>query len=118
MEESSPLLLNLDFGLLFTNSPARKLLLLTYQKTIFKRDLHEYASYSDNYDKDDAIVILNLSYFCFAVDLVGLFCGSSIFLAKVNVLHIILHFLGGLWISWFVGECPCPLRGYVNLLEM
>jgi len=35
-------------------------------------------------------------------DILGLVTGISMFLANVNVAHVLLHFLGSLYTSWFI----------------
>jgi hypothetical protein len=47
---------------------------------------------------------LTLSYISFAFDFVGLLLGLTLFFPKVNLFHIITHFIGGVYISWFIGD--------------
>ena len=47
---------------------------------------------------------INTAIVCFVFDFIGIFSGSSIFLNKVNLLQIILHFAGGVLVSTFVHD--------------
>ena len=49
-----------------------------------------------------AQVTLWLSLGLTVFDILGLVSGLSMFLANVNVAHILLHFLGSLYTSWFI----------------
>ena len=46
--------------------------------------------------------ILAFSYFCFTLSFLGLFFGFTLFFVRINVFNILVHFIGGLWVSWFI----------------
>lgn len=48
-----------------------------------------------------------LAYFCFAIDIIGLLMGLSIFNKKVNLFHVVIHFAGSVLTCWFIGEYWC-----------
>jgi hypothetical protein len=47
---------------------------------------------------------LTLAYISFAFDFLGLLLGLTLFFPKVNLFHIITHFIGGCYISWFIAD--------------
>jgi hypothetical protein len=47
---------------------------------------------------------INTAVICFVFDFVGMFSGSSIFMNKVNLLQVILHFTGGVLLATFVQD--------------
>jgi len=42
------------------------------------------------------------SLFCFIADYLGIFMGHSLFDPRVNAIQIICHFVGGLFMTWFI----------------
>ena len=52
--------------------------------------------------KSSIQLALVLSLVCFAFDFIGMFGGFSIFFQSINLMHIVLHFFGGCWNSWFI----------------
>jgi len=47
---------------------------------------------------------MNFAYICFAFDFFGMVSGSTIFMNKINLFQIIIHFLGGVCISTFIHD--------------
>ncbi|GMI02662.1 hypothetical protein TrLO_g11497 [Triparma laevis f. longispina] len=45
---------------------------------------------------------LIVSYTCFAFDLLGMIGGFTLFFSQVNLLQIVIHFIGGVYTSWFI----------------
>ena len=45
---------------------------------------------------------LGVAYACFAIDLVGLMSGTSMFSNSLNLTHVCLHFFGGLGVCWYI----------------
>lgn len=45
---------------------------------------------------------LGIAYACLVIDLVGLMFGLTMFSNSLNLMHICLHFFGGLGVSWFI----------------
>jgi uncharacterized membrane protein len=50
---------------------------------------------------------ISLAYVCFAIDMIGLLVGLSIFSKKVNLFHIVTHFAGSVLTCWFICEYWC-----------
>ena len=51
---------------------------------------------------DQLEIALNISYACFALDLLGMVGGFTLFFSKINLFQIIVHFIGGVYTSWFI----------------
>ena len=45
---------------------------------------------------------LTLAYVCFALDFLGMIGGFTLFFAKINLLQIVAHAVGGIYTSWFI----------------
>ncbi|KAJ8599377.1 hypothetical protein CTAYLR_007011 [Chrysophaeum taylorii] len=45
-----------------------------------------------------------LSLVCFVFDMIGIFCGTSIFFVKANVLQIACHFVGGVLVASMIEQ--------------
>ncbi|GMH68857.1 hypothetical protein TrRE_jg172 [Triparma retinervis] len=67
-----------------------------------------YDPYNPNYDVSETAannqleIALNVSYICFAFDLLGMVGGFTLFFSKINLFQIIVHFVGGVYTSWFI----------------
>jgi len=47
---------------------------------------------------------MNTAIVCFLFDFIGIFSGSSLFINKVNLLQIILHFAGGILLATYIQD--------------
>ena len=50
---------------------------------------------------DDALIV---AYTCFSFDLLGMLGGFTLFFPRVNLFQTVVHFVGGVYVSWFIGE--------------
>mmetsp|Transcript_16467 Transcript_16467/g.33936 ORF Transcript_16467/g.33936 Transcript_16467/m.33936 type:complete len:158 (+) Transcript_16467:65-538(+) len=51
---------------------------------------------------DQLEMALIVSYVCFAFDLLGMLGGFTLFFSKINLFQIVVHFIGGVYTSWFI----------------
>lgn len=94
--------------------PARFLLTLGHFISVllvhYTKEHHIYAVYDDpsSTEKRDANRQMNWAVITailfFVVEFCGMFSGSTIFMQKVNFLHILIHFTGGILVSTFVHD--------------
>ncbi|GMI47018.1 hypothetical protein TrCOL_g11146 [Triparma columacea] len=86
----------------------------------------DYDPYNPSYDvsesaaNDQLEIALNVSYACFALDLLGMVGGFTLFFSKINLFQIVVHFIGGVYISWFVAygwqwESIWYIVGFTNI---
>eukprot|EP00598_Pedospumella_elongata_P015421 CAMPEP_0185002244 /NCGR_PEP_ID=MMETSP1098-20130426/73372_1 /TAXON_ID=89044 /ORGANISM="Spumella elongata, Strain CCAP 955/1" /LENGTH=125 /DNA_ID=CAMNT_0027529711 /DNA_START=147 /DNA_END=524 /DNA_ORIENTATION=- len=66
-------------------------------------------SLGDNYDSEEkqwatetSWAALIIGFLCFVCDFAGLFFGTSLFYNTGNMFHILVHFIGGILLSWVV----------------
>mmetsp|Transcript_33013 Transcript_33013/g.99515 ORF Transcript_33013/g.99515 Transcript_33013/m.99515 type:complete len:140 (-) Transcript_33013:537-956(-) len=54
--------------------------------------------------KDEFEVAYTVILICFALDVLGIFMGTSLFFPKVNLLQAVCHFAGGCFISSMIAQ--------------
>jgi hypothetical protein len=55
------------------------------------------AEYDDT--KNSMMIWWYIGMACFVFDFMGMFMGFSIFFSSINLTQVILHFVGGIWVS-------------------
>ena len=49
-------------------------------------------------------VALGFAYASFIFDFMGMLFGFTLFYPKINLFQIVTHFVGGVYVSWFIAE--------------
>lgn len=70
--------------------------------------------------KRSLVSALTMSYICFALDILGMLGGFTIFFSKINLFQIILHIIGGIYTSWLITyswsyETMWYITGFTNI---
>tara|TARA_B110000971_G_scaffold213011_1_gene243240 strand:- start:355 stop:690 length:336 start_codon:yes stop_codon:yes gene_type:complete len=60
------------------------------------------------------------AFVCFFFDFLGMLGGFTLFFPRINLFHILLHFIGGVYTSWFISfswqyESIWYIVGFTNL---
>ena len=82
-----------------------------FSQNSFNKAQHSFP-YSMNTDTNDfrelkqsATAAVTLAGVCFAIDMLGLFAGISIFSKRNNCFQSVVHFIGSVLTCWYTCEC-------------
>lgn len=67
----------------------------------FKKNILFYLTFYVLFSLQSALVF---GSFCFGLDFFGMFFGTSLFNPGINILQIIFHFIGGIFLSWVITD--------------
>ncbi len=50
----------------------------------------------------DIDVLLAVAFTCFAIEIASMLCGFTLFFSKINLINIVIHFIAGVFTSWYI----------------